>query len=125
MKAYVGWVAMVVSIGVLISAGVTSKEWFRDQRLERQQIRHFTDSLQLGVTKDSVRQRFDMLNAKRLKLVHAEEDLWSIQTPFAFGDPNWLVLLTFAEGKLSCIRHRSVDSESTRPPEAPFDRCAG
>lgn len=101
-------------------------EYFGLSNKSRAELVQFEKQLQLGETKDEVRQRYSAARLSRLKLresVGGNHNEWVVETPLQFGAGNWLLWLEFKEGRLSAVRVREEDNTLVKPRDAPPDRA--
>lgn len=119
MPGIIGIFLLLLLVGWLL----IPSSWIRDQGTERAELRRFVGGLTLGMSSRDVVDRFESGKYQGFELMKQPRGQWWAKTPFRLGAKNWLVVLEFADERLSCIRFRTEDTLAVAPVDAPADHC--
>jgi hypothetical protein len=113
-------VVVLIVFGMLWSP-IVRPYLYREQY--RGQVRALYDTLQLGISRQHVRQEMDREKYPDLDF-HTDGDLWLASAPLQFGAGNWVVAVEFEGDRVTAIRIRTGDGlqEFHRPAGAPRDK---
>ena len=117
-------IGLVVGI-VVIAVSLFTPLAFLNRQKYRDEIRTLYHRLEVGMTKNEVRQTFDAGDFPNLRFHQRDERMWSAAAPLEFGAQNWVLYIEFGADRVTAVRVRTEDSDRSRPSEAPEDKVVG
>lgn len=105
---------MVAAVSVILFSDDFVAEWHR--RYAEQEIIDLANKIPDNATREQVAEAFAWGNYDYLKLrTHNTRDQWFFHTPYRFGASDWILVVTFDQGRVVTIRVGTSDNLTRRP----------
>ena len=117
-------IGLLVAIGAVLYLLFGPMLFHTHHERNSAEVRALFESLDLGMTREQVRQAMDPRKYSHLEFRHDDGQWWSAETPMEFGAGNWVLAIEFQGDHVSMLRIRTADGDQDyhHPEDAPPDK---